>query len=95
MIRIANEYKIKFLTTGIKKFNYKCVKIPNDKSKSSFKVNAVISFQPTDKEYPSKGGHCFQKINNDAGWYNISNVKGSFQSDFIRNPKGSYLIFLS
>jgi hypothetical protein len=51
LIRIANQYKNKFLTTGIKIFNYKCGKIPNVKSKSSFKVNAVICFQPTDKEY--------------------------------------------
>jgi hypothetical protein len=27
----------------------------------------------------------FKEINNDAGWYNISDEKGSFQSNFIRN----------
>ena len=58
-------------------FDTKKIVIPNDPTKTIFKVNAAIGFQPSDKENPTMGGHytCWVRGKIENKWFQLSERK--------------------
>ena len=102
IIRITNSIIKKngqsiYLKTKISNFDSKKIVIPNDPTKTIFKVNAAICFQPSDKVNPSMGGHytCWVRGKIENKWFQLSDTVVSEHMNFPRNLNNVSILFLN